>query len=68
MAFKDVVNHSAYLVAVVVVLVLLVWSITHVWTKAKDSPLFTEVHMTLTALVGSCFILLLLTVMHKASK
>lgn len=65
---KDIVNHIAYLIAVLTTLVLLVWSIVHIWTKQKDSPHFTDLHMTLTALVGSCITLLLLTVMHKASK
>ena len=65
---KDTVNHAAYLTAVLTTLILLVWSITHIWTKPKDSPIFTEMHMSLTALVGSCFTLLLLTVMHKLAK
>lgn len=68
MGFASIVNHSAYLTAVLTTLVLLVWSIVHIWTKHKDSPHFTDLHMTLTALVGTCVTLLMLTLFHKFAK
>ena len=65
---KDVVNRGSYLIAIVTILVLCTWSITHIWTKSKDSPHFTDLHATLTAIYGSCLSLLLVTVMYKAGK
>lgn len=68
MAFKDVVNHTAYVIAVLVTVVLCAWSIVHIWTKHKDDPHLTDMHMTLSALSATCVGLLLLTLMHKFSK
>ena len=68
MAFKDLVNQSAYIVAVLVVVVLCAWSIVHTLTKRKDDPLFTEIHMSLSAISGTCLLLLILTWIHKSAK
>ena len=64
----DVVNHSAYLAAVISTLVLLVWSIVHVYTKAKDGPMLTQMHVTLATISSACVGLLQLTLMHKFAK
>lgn len=68
MAMKDIVNSSAYLVAVITVLLLCAWSIVHTWTKRKDDPLFTDMHMTLTTLASTSAVVLLLAWIHKAGK
>lgn len=68
MSLKNVINHSAYTLAVVCVVLLCAWSIVHVYTKQKDGPLFTELHMVLSQLVATCVLLLLVTWLHKSAK
>lgn len=67
-ALSNVVNHSAYLIAVVCLVVLCAWSITYIWTKKQDDVDFTEMHMTLSALAGTCMVLLVLSWIHKSAK
>lgn len=67
-ALSSVVNHSAYFIAVICLVVLCAWSIVYTWTKKKDDADFTELHMTLSALSGTCIVLLVLSWIHKSAK
>ena len=50
---------SAYIVGIITVLILSVWSIVHIWTKRQDEGHLTNLHMTLFTILGACFALLL---------
>jgi sugar phosphate permease len=67
-AFKTVVNHTSYVVAVVTTLILAAWTVVHTWTKRKDDPHFTDLHMTLSALATTSIVLLLVTWVHANAK
>ena len=68
MELKSAVNNSAYLVGVLTIVVLGAWSIVHIWTKRPDEAPFTEVHMSLGSLSGTCLVLLILTLIYKFGK
>lgn len=67
-SFKTAVNHTSYVVAVITTLVLAAWTIVHTWTKRKDDPHFTDLHMTLSAIASTSVVLLLITWVHSAAK
>lgn len=66
--YSRTINQSAYVVATLCVIVLCVWSIVHAYTKTRDSPFFTDLHMTLSVLSGSATTLLLLTLIYRYAK
>lgn len=63
-----VVNSGAYSIAVLVTITLCAWSIVHIFTKTKDAPFFTDLHMSLAAVSSTCVAILMLGVLHKNSK
>lgn len=66
--FAALVAHTAYPTATILTVTLMVWSLVYLYTKTKDQGHWSDVHTTLSTLLGVCFSLLLLNVMYKHGK
>ena len=58
----------AYSVLVLDIVVLLIWSLVWMWTKAKEQAPWTDVHTSLSSIAVSMFGLLIATWLYQSGR
>lgn len=66
---NTVVSHTAYIVAVITVIIGSAWSTFDMWAKPRNAPMvLTRLHATIALVTSICVAILLLGIMFRFSK
>jgi nicotinamide riboside transporter PnuC len=68
MTFASQIANVSYPTAIITIVVLTVWSIIHMYTKAFDQAPWTDIHSTISAVLGAALMVQIAGVLHKHSK
>ena len=68
MTFATQIANVAYPTAIVTIVVLAVWSIVHMYTRALDQGMWTDMHSTVSTVLGAAVMVQIAGVLHKMSK